>query len=315
MAMHTLLSGDFDHEERAHWQRLLGLACPAMQWLDDPQARACPELVRAAVVARPAAGSLQGYPNLALIQSLWAGVDSLLADPTLPAGVPLARMVDPMMNQAMAETALWAVLSLQRHGFDYLAQQRQALWLQHRQRRADELGVSVLGLGEMGLTVARRLAANGYRVTGWARSARPMPEGVGAVFGQEALGPLLRGSQILINLLPLTLATRELLAAPLFDKLPQGAAIVNLGRGAHLVEADLLAALASGRIGHAVLDVFASEPLPPAHAFWSHPNITVLPHVAAATDARSACAVVAANLAALAAGRSLAHLVDRTLGY
>lgn len=313
--MLTLLSGDFDHEERACWQQALSAACPQARWLDDRQARACAGLVRAAVVARPAPGSLQGYPQLGLIQSLWAGVDRLLADPTLPVQVPLARMVDPAMNEAMAETALWAVLSLQRRFFDYIAQQRQAHWQPHPQRRADELRVGVLGLGQMGQTVARRLAANGYPVVGWASRERPLADGLEGAFGPRALPSLLARSEVLINLLPLTPATRGVLAAPLFGQLPPGAALVNLGRGAHLVEADLLAALAGGQLRHAVLDVFASEPLPPAHAFWSHPQVTVLPHVAAATDPRSAAAIVAANLDALAAGRPLAHLVDRARGY
>lgn len=313
--MLALLSGDFDHEERASWHQALSTACPEVRWLDDDQARECADLVRAAVVARPAPGSLQGYPQLGLIQSLWAGVDRLLADPTLPADVPLARMVDPAMNEAMAETALWAVLSLQRRFFDYIAQQRQARWQPHPQRRADEVRVGVLGLGQMGQTVARRLAANGYPVVGWASRERPLADGLEAVFGPQSLGSVLARSEILINLLPLTPATRGLLAAPLFRQLPPGAALVSLGRGAHLVEADLLAALAGGLLRHAVLDVFASEPLPPAHAFWSHAQVTVLPHVAAATDPRSAAQVVAANLDALAGGRPLAHLVDRQRGY
>jgi glyoxylate/hydroxypyruvate reductase A len=289
-----------------------------VRWLDDAAARAAPATVRAAVVANPAPDCLRGLPALALIQSLWAGVEGLLADPTLPAGVPIARMVDPMMNAAMAETALWAVLALQRDFFVYARQQQSRQWRPHPQRRADETRVTVLGLGEMGRTAAQAIARQGFDVAGWASRERPgrtLPAGVHAVFGDAALAARLPATDVLVNLLPLTPATRGLLDARVFARLPRGAGVVNLARGAHLVDADLLAALDAGQIGHAVLDVFAHEPLPPEHPYWSHPRVTVLPHVAAATDPRSAAAVVAANLRALAEGLPLAHRVDRARGY
>jgi glyoxylate/hydroxypyruvate reductase A len=299
--MKILLSGRFDADERNDWLQQLRAAFPAGQWLTPDEARAEPAAVRAAVVANPPPGSLQGLPDLVLIQSLWAGVDKLLADTTLPADVPLARMVDPAMSAAMAETALWAVLSLQRDFVDYARQQRERVWQPHPQRRADEIRVLVLGRGEMGRAVAARLQAGGHAVSGWHRGL--------------ALAPLLPQADIVVNLLPLTPDTRGLLDAAFFAALPRGAAIVNLARGGHVVDADLIAALDRGQLRHAVLDVFATEPLPPEHAYWAHPRVTVLPHVAAATDARSAAAVVAANLQALADGRPPAHLVDRARGY
>jgi glyoxylate/hydroxypyruvate reductase A len=254
------------------------------------------------VVANPAPGRLRGLPRLRLIQSLWAGVDRLLADPTLPVSVPLARMVDPAMNAAMAETALWATLSLHRDFFGYARQQREARWLPHPQRRADEVRVCVLGQGEMGRSVAERLLRQGYRVSGWSRRAGP-------------LAPLLREADVLINLLPLTPETHGLLGAQAFAQMPRGAGLVNLARGAHVVDSELLAALDAGQIGHAVLDVFRNEPLPESHPYWRHPKVTVLPHAAAQTDPRSAARVVAANVHALLAGEPLAHLVDRSHGY
>lgn len=299
--MQILLCGRFGPGERDEWQAALAAAWPQGRWLGLDEAHAAPQAVRAAVVANPPPGSLQGLPALGLIQSLWAGVDRVLADPTLPAGVPLARMVDPAMSAAMAETAAWAVLALQRDFFDYARQQSERRWLQHAQRRADEWPLLVLGRGEMGGTVAARLRALGYPVQAWGRG--------------EALAPLLAQAAVVINLLPLTPATRGLLDAAFFAAMRPGASLVNLARGAHVVDADLQAALDAGRLRHAVLDVFAEEPLPPAHPWWSHPRVTVLPHVAAATDARSAAAVVAANLQALADGRPLAHLVDRARGY
>jgi glyoxylate/hydroxypyruvate reductase A len=324
--MNLLLAGSFGPEERLAWTRALQQVLPTHRLVaDEPALQALGrEHIDVALVANPAPGSLQGLPRLRLIQSLWAGVDRLLADPTLPAGVPVARMVDPAMNAAMAETALWAVLSLHRGFFDYQGQQRQALWQQRPQRRADEVAVTVLGFGQMGRAVAQRLAAQGYRVAAWRREPAPadtgaappaVPAGVDLQAGLAALPALLARTEVLVNLLPLTASTRGLLDARCFAALPRGAAVVNLARGAHLVEADLLAALASGQLRHAVLDVFQTEPLPAEHAFWQHGHITVLPHAAALTDERSAAAVVADNLARLVCGEPLRHLVQAQRGY
>ena len=311
--MSILIAADFTPGEWADWLPALRAALPAETLLDS-RANADLAAIDVAIVANPPPGALAGLPRLRLVQSLWAGVEKLLADPTIPAQVPLARMVDPAMNEAMAETALWAVLSLQRDFFDYAQQQRAGRWGPHPQRAAGETAVTVLGLGQMGRTVALRLARNGYRVTGW--SARPAAiAGVRTLAGDDALAPAVAAAQVLVNLLPLTPATRGIIDARLIAALPRGASIVNLARGAHLVEAELLDALASGQIRHAVLDVFASEPLPAQHPFWSHPQVTVLPHVAAQTDARTASALVAANVSALRAGRPLQHVVDRARGY
>jgi glyoxylate/hydroxypyruvate reductase len=308
--------------ERAEWLQALRAACPGHDWREQ---WAPGEAFDAAVVANPEPGALQGLRGLRLVQSLWAGVERLLQDATLPPGVPLARMVDPTMNAAMAETAAWAVLSLHRGFFDYAAQQRQAQWLQRRQRLAAEVPVLVLGHGAMGAAVSRSLAALGYPVSAWRRveppagtagaPGTPGTPGIRLLHGTPALHQALAGTEVLINLLPLTPQTRGILGAPLFERLPRGASVVNLARGAHLVEAELQAALDAGHLRHAVLDVFDTEPLPPAHPFWAHPRVTVLPHVAALTDARSAAAVVADNLRRLQRGEPLAHLVDRARGY
>jgi glyoxylate/hydroxypyruvate reductase A len=313
--MNVLLCGDFDAAEAREWQAALSLAMPEARWLGPEQARAAPDSVTAAVVANPPPGSLQGWPALRLIQSLWAGVDRLLADPTLPVGVPLARMVDPAMNTAMAETALWATLALQRDFFSYARQQQRGQWLQHAQRRADEWPLLVLGQGQMGRTAARALVAAGYPVTGWSRSEGAADPGVRRLHGEAALWSTLPQTRVLINLLPLTAQTAGLLNARLFDALPRGAAVVNLARGRHVVDADLLAALHSGQLAHAVLDVFQHEPLPAGHPYWTHEHVTLLPHVAAQTDARSAAAVAVANLRALRDGGEIRHRVDLNRGY
>jgi glyoxylate/hydroxypyruvate reductase A len=298
----VLLCGELDNTEWRQWHQALSDAMPEARWLDLAAARADPGAVQAAVVANPAPGSLQGLPSLGLIQSLWAGVDRLLADRSLPTGVPVARMVDPAMNAAMAETALWAVLSLHRGFFAYAQRQREGVWRMHAQRRADEVRVLVLGQGQMGRAVAARLAPLGYVLSTWRRDGTPLPA-------------RLAQADIVINLLPLTDETRGLLNQRFFAALPDKAAVVNLGRGAHVVDEDLLAALDAGRLRHAVLDVFHTEPLPLQHPYWRHPRVTMLPHAAAGTDARSAAQVAVSNLRAWRDGAQVLHLVDLQRGY
>jgi glyoxylate/hydroxypyruvate reductase A len=293
-----LLAADFDAAEWAAWLPALQQALPGETLLRER----IDDRIDIAIVANPPAGALQGLHGLKLVQSLWAGVDKLLRDPTLPIDVPLARMVDPAMNAAMAETALWAALALQRGFFDYAAQQRAGVWRQHGQRRADETRVAVLGLGQMGQAVAARLAQQGFCVSGWSTRSAPV-DGV------------LAEADIVISLLPLTPATTGFFDRARFAQMRRGASFVNLARGAQVVEADLLSALDDGQLSRAVLDVFATEPLPAAHPFWQHPKVTVLPHVAAQTDPRSAAQVVAANIRALRDGQPLQHLVDRQRGY
>lgn len=312
--MAILLATNFDAAELAAWWPELQRALPGERLLRDRSELVAGESIDIALVANPPPAALAGLPGLRLIQSLWAGVDKLLGDSSVPADVPLARMVDPAMNEAMAETALWAVLSVQREFFAYARQQREPVWRQLPQRRADETTVVVLGLGQMGRTCALRLAGNGCPVSGWSRSETKVA-GIDTFAGQSGLARVLATADVVVNLLPLTDATRGLFNAQTFAQMRRGAALVNLARGGHVVEADLLAALASGQLGHAVLDVFANEPLPAAHAFWSHPRITVLPHVAALTDPRSAALIVARNVLALRQGRALENLVDRSRGY
>ena len=335
--MNILLAGSFDADEARGWAEALDAVLPGHRLLR--QRGAVPDgAIEAAIVANPPPGSLQGLPGLKLIQSLWAGVDRLLADDTLPPAVPIARMVDPAMNQAMAETALWATLALHRGFFTYQRHQAEGRWLPHAQRRADEVPVLVLGCGQMGRTAAAAIVRQGYPVTAWRRGAgadaaaeadRPVvgapaertpvagasADGVQVAAGAAALPAALARAQVLVNLLPLTADTRGRIDARLLAALPRGAGVVNLARGAHVVDADLLAALDSGQVGHAVLDVFHTEPLPADHPYWRHPRVTVLPHAAAQTDRRTAAAIAARNIEALASGRPVANLVARDAGY
>lgn len=320
--LQVLLVGQWGMAERDAWHEALRAACGDVIWHLRAERGAA---IDVAVVANPPPGALQGLRGLRLIQSLWAGVDRLLGDATLPPDVPIARMVDPMMTRAMAETVVWATLAVHRGFFTYARQQAEACWLPHAQRRAEEVPVLVLGQGEMGGAAARALAALGYPVSGWssgaasgadAQEAPPAAQGdVRRLYGWRALGPALAQAQVVVNLLPLTPRTRGLIDARFLAALPRGAALLNLARGAHVVDDELLEALDDGHIGHAVLDVFQAEPLAAQHRFWRHPRVTVLPHVAALTDPRSAAAVVAANLLRVARGEPARHLVHRERGY
>lgn len=255
-----------------------------------------------AIVAAPAAGDLAKLPKLGFIQSAWAGVDGLLNDPLLPRAIPLARLIDPTLATQMAEAVAAHVLALHRQAPAYRAQQAQAIWRQLPQVPAAERQVGLLGFGEMAQASARLLEKLGFKVRAWSRS-------------HGDLNALLGGSDILVNLLPLTPQTRGILGRETFSRMKPGAAIINVGRGGHMVEADLIEALASGQISHAVLDVFETEPLPADHPFWRHPAITVLPHVAAITDPASASRRIAANIARFRAGEPVEGLVSLEAGY
>jgi len=214
----------------------------------------------------------------------------------------------------MCEYIALQVLRLHRRDVDYRAQQAAGEWREHPQKNAAERTVGILGFGTLGEAAGRTLQALGFAVAGWSRSAKEAP-GFATFAGAAGLDRMLARSEILVCLLPMTPETEGILNADLFARLPRGAAIVNAGRGRHLVEADLLAALASGRLSAAVLDVFRDEPLPPSHKFWRHPRIIVTPHVAAETHPPTATAIIAAAIEDFAAARPIPNLVDRERGY
>jgi glyoxylate/hydroxypyruvate reductase A len=219
-----------------------------------------------------------------------------------------------IMTQAMSEYIVLQVLRLHRRDFDYRAQQAAGEWREHAQKNAAERTVGILGFGQLGQDAARKLKVFGFDVASWSRSAKEVP-GFATYAGADGLDALLARSEILVSLLPMTPETESILDARLFARLPRGAGLVNAGRGRHLVEADLLAALDSGQLSAAVLDVFREEPLPAVHPFWRHPRIVVTPHVAAETHPPTAAAIIAKAIDDFAAGLPLANLIDKRLGY
>ena len=300
-----------DRAER--WLALLRAALPGWDIRDraDPGP---PEAVEYVVVWRPAPGWMAGFPNLRAIVSIGAGIDHVLADPERPRGVPIVRTHGPDLTQRMREYVALHVLRLHRALPEHEAAARERRWAPAVMPPATARRVGVMGLGTLGAAAARTLLGLGFAVSGWSRGGAPL-EGVRVHGGPEGLGAFLADCEILVCLLPLTDATRGILDARLFAALPRGASLINVGRGEHLVEADLLEALASGRLRQATLDVFATEPLPPDHPFWDHPGVLVTPHVASLIDPATGAAIVAANLAGFDARGTVEDLADAERGY
>jgi len=273
-----------------------------------------PAAIDYALVWRPEPGFLASLPNLKLILSLGAGVDHLLGDPRLPLHLPILRLVDPHMTDAMSEYVVLQVLRLHRRDLDYRNQQGAGVWRELDQQNAGQRRVGILGLGELGQDAAKKLKALGFDVAGWSRSEKAV-EGVRSYAGAAGLAPLLGRSEIIVCLLPLTAETEGILNKRTLALLPKGAALVNAARGAHLVEEDLLAALASGQISAAVLNVFREEPLPVDHPFWHHPRVVVTPHIAAFTNPATASPIILDNIRRFEEGRPLLNRVDPARGY
>jgi glyoxylate/hydroxypyruvate reductase A len=289
-------------EARA-WREALADADPGLPIVEvselDPSQRA---RVEVAVVANPDPAVLADLPGLRWVQSLWAGVDSLL--PRVPPAIPIVRMRDPGMIETMAEAVLAWTLYLHRELPQYLAQQARAEWRQRPLRPAADRRVTILGLGDMGTAAARRLTQQGFPVRGYRRAD-----------GEARLDALLAETDVLVLLLPLTKATCGLIDARRLAQLPAGASLINFARGALIDDDALLAALDAGHLDHAVLDVFTSEPLPPEHRYWRHPRVTVTPHVSAPTPKSSAAPIAAAHLRRYLDTGEIPAAVDRSRGY
>lgn len=261
----------------------------------------------------PLPGSLAALPNLQVVHSVAAGIDHLEHDPSCP-DLPVCRVVDPGHRQGMNEYVRWAVIHFHR-GFDQVfEQQRQQHWERPLQRPAHEFRIGVMGLGSLGSAIAQDLASAGYEVRGWARSSKDLP-GVQAFAGSDAFDPFLDGVELLINLLPLTHETRGILNRQTFERLANGAALVNVGRGGHLNIEDLQQALARGKLRGALLDVFEQEPLPASHSLWKTPGVTITPHMASAASHDCIAEQIAENFRRLNAGEPLLNSADRLLGY
>lgn len=259
-------------------------------------------------------GELRRYPNLKLIVSMGAGVDHLLRPPGPPPGIPVARLKDHRLTTGMTEFVVLNVLRFHRQDLEYRAQQAERVWNELPAPDTAKRRIGILGLGELGAASARALLSFGFPVMGWTRTPRQV-EGVKGFHGPDGLDAMLRQTDILCCLLPLTPETRGVIDARTLALLPRGAFVINSARGGHLVADDLLAALDSGQVAAAALDVFEPEPLPKEHPFWGHPRVLVWPHASAITIPSSAAPQVVENLRRAREGRELMNLVDFSAGY
>lgn len=266
-----------------------------------------------AVCWDPPRGVFARMPRLKLVHSIAAGVDNVLAGQTL-GDARVCRVADPSQAQGMLQYVLWGVLYFHR-GFDRAADgQRRRAWERPLLRPAAECRVGVMGLGELGRYVACGLSALGFRVSGWARTPRTL-DGVAVHTGDGGLPAFLAQTDILVCLLPLTPQTRGILDRRTFAGLPQGSALIHVGRGEHLVEDDLLQALARGQLRGALVDVFPEEPLPPGHPFWQAPGLVVTPHMATMASAAAIAQQIVRNLRQHRQGAPLYNEVDVARGY
>lgn len=278
---------------------------------DDP---GDPGDIEFALVWKPPPGGLRRFPNLKVIFSLGAGVDHLFTDPELPAGVPVVRMIEPELTRGMTEYVALHVLRHHRRQRELAAQQRAGRWKVLVTPTAPRRRVGVMGLGVLGRAALEPLSALGFDLAGWSRTPKDIA-GVVCFHGRDGFKDFLGRTEILVCLLPLTPETEGILNAELFAMLPRGASIINAGRGRHQVEDDILAALDSGQLSEATLDVFREEPLPPDHPFWTHPGVTVTPHNASLTDPDSGAREVVENIRRFRRGEVLPNTVDPGAGY
>lgn len=272
-----------------------------------------PSSVRYLATWAPPDGFGATYPNLELLFSTGAGVDQfdLVA---LPERVKLVRLIDAHLADGMVDYVTAAVMSLHRDFFQCQQAQREGLWQERTVLLAAQRRVSILGAGELSLAVINALGPFGFQLAAWSRSEK-MIEGAVHYSGLQSLATMLGQTDILICLLPLTSQTAGILNKALFDMLPAGAALVNVARGGHVVDADLIDALDSGQLSQAILDVASSEPLRTGHPFWTHPRILLTPHIASVTDPVAAAKAIIANIRRHRAGEPMVGLVERANGY
>jgi glyoxylate/hydroxypyruvate reductase len=294
------------------WAELFARKMPALPFRTWPDS-GDPSEVRYLAAWQPPEDLAIRFPNLEVLFSTGAGTDHFDFS-AIPETLPVVRMVEPGIIRGMVEYVTLAVLSIHRDWRTYHEQQREGKWQLHRVHPAASRRVGVLGLGVLGRAVLESLDGFGFSCAGWSRSPQQI-DGVECYAGADGLQQFLARTDILICLLPLTDSTRGILSKPLFDRLPRGATVINVGRGGHLVQQDLLQALDEGTVGRAILDVCEPEPLPTGHPFWAHPKVVLTPHIASMTQPETAVDAVIDNLYRHRQGLPMIGLVDRARGY
>ena len=300
-------------EDAAAWTRDLQSRVPGLEVRTWPETGSAEE-IDIAVIDHLPAGQLERFPNLRAVLALSAGVDDVTEDSRVPAGISIARIVDPEQAREMSDWVTYAVLHFHRRIDEYTELRRQGRWQSLGLVRPAQTPIGVMGLGNMGNLTARNLAALGFPVSGWSRSAKEI-EGVRCFHGPDGFQPFLAASKVLVCLLPLTNATRGIINRENLAALPEGGYVISLSRGGHVVDEDLLAALDSGHITGAFLDVFNTEPLPTGHPYWTHPKVIWTPHIAGFASPAIALDQIAENIRRIRDGRPILNTINPDLGY
>lgn len=299
--------------KNAVWLKALKEKAPGIPLYDYREAHPHEE-IKMAIVWKHPPGVLKQYPRLECIASFGAGVDFIFEDPDLPPGIPITRVVDPLLASDMSEFVLAQILSYLKNLKQFALKQEQHLWNPLPYRRLSDLSVGIMGVGALGKALAGDLLKLSVQVRGWSASGKPgLPFPVHT--GTTGLQAFLKHTNVLVCLLPLTPETRRILNTKLFSALPRGAFVINVARGGHLAEEDLLQALNSGHLSGAALDVFNEEPLPEEHPFWDHPRIHISPHIASVSDLGSVVPQLLENYTRLIHGQPLLNQVSDSKGY
>ncbi len=259
-------------------------------------------------------GLFKNYPNLKVVASMGAGVDHITSDEDFPEGVTITRVVDPLLSEDMGDFVLSLCLSHLRNLDYYQQNETEEKWDPIDYTRNKDVNVGIMGIGEMGKAAAKKLLNNDFKVRSWSRTPKEF-ENIESFVGDEELEEFLGETQILVNLLPLTPQTEKIMNKELFEQLPEGAYVINVARGEHLVEQDLLAMVDSGHLAGAALDVFWEEPIRDEHPFWKHPKIRITPHVASVTHPNSVVPQIVDNYERMKEEEPLKNVVEKERGY
>ncbi len=308
-----LASTDF-WEDMEVWSSALQEAMPEINVKVYPDEGDVNDIEYAVVWKHPR-GILNQYPNLKAILSLGAGVDHVISDPELPEGLPIVRLVDKKLTHEMFLHSLHWVLHFHSDQYLYRIQQQSREWIQQSSVQSEDRTIGIMGLGNIGKSIGDSLVNLDFNVVGWGARPKNSLGEINYYYGQEQLADFLRQSDILINVLPLTENTKNILTKNELKLLPEGSFIINIGRGGIINESDLLSALDSGHITAAALDVFAQEPLPENNSLWTHPSVYVTPHIAGQSNPRSAAKTIAENIRLIETGEDPYPIYSLNSGY
>ena len=308
-----LASTDF-WEDVEVWSSALQEAMPEMDVKVYPDEGDVNDIEYAVVWKHPR-GILNQYPNLKAILSLGAGVDHVISDPELPEGLPIVRLVDKKLTHEMFLHSLHWVLHFHSDQYLYRIQQQRREWIQQSSVQSEDRTIGIMGLGNIGKSIGDSLVNLDFNVVGWGARPKNSLGEINYYYGQEQLADFLRQSDILINVLPLTKNTKNILTKNELKLLPEGSFIINIGRGGIINESDLLSALDSGHIAAAALDVFAQEPLPENNSLWTHPSVYVTPHIAGQSNPGSAAKTIAENIRLIQMGEDPYPIYSLNSGY